>query len=123
MAVDALLEAGDPWWIQKTKTKALQPLLSIFKHFVQDDAPRLEAYNAYSRLYLNRDIHNSDYLANYAAAWRVDDEDAAYSRVPVNLAKVMVDSAHAKVTRQNSGLAMRKVNRNGNRLPQARWTN
>jgi len=99
MATDALLESGSPWWAEKTKTKALSPLLAIYKYFVSEDAPRLQAYNAYSRIYLNRDIANSDYLANYSAAWNV--EDNAYSRVPVNVAKVMVDSAHAKVTRQN----------------------
>lgn len=99
MATDALLESGSPWWTEKTKTKALSPLLAIFRYFVSEDHARLQAYNAYSRIYLNRDIANSDYLANYSAAWNV--EDNAYSRVPVNLAKVMVDSAHAKVTRQN----------------------
>lgn len=101
MATDALLESGSPWWVERTKTKALNPLLAIFKYFVSEDHARLAAYNAYSRIYLNRDIANSDYLANYSAAWKVDDAEAAYSRVPVNLAKVMVDSAHAKVTRQN----------------------
>lgn len=99
IAPEALVETGEPWWVQKTKTKALHPLLAIFKYFVQEDNVRLQAYNAYSRIYLNRDIANSDYLANYSAAWRV--EENSYSRVPVNLAKVMVDSAHAKVTRQN----------------------
>ena len=99
MATDALLEAGAPWWTEKTKTKAVGPLLQIFKYFVGEDSLRLQAYNAYSRIYLNREIAQSDYLANYSAAWSVDDN--AYSRVPVNLAKIMVDSAHAKVTRQN----------------------
>lgn len=101
MANEVLLETGEPWWTQTTKTKALNPLLAIFNSFVSEDSNRLQAYNAYSRIYLNRDISNSDYLANYSAAWKIDDEDAAYSRVPVNLAKVMVDSAHAKITRQN----------------------
>ena len=99
MTTDALLEEGNPWWTEKTKTKAMGPLLQIFKYFVGADSLRLQAYNAYSRIYLNREIAQSDYLANYSAAWSVDDN--AYSRVPVNLAKIMVDSAHAKVTRQN----------------------
>jgi len=89
MATDALLEAGAPWWTEKTKTKAVGPLLQIFKYFVGEDSLRLQAYNAYSRIYLNREIAQSDYLANYSAAWSVDDN--AYSRVPVNLAKIMVD--------------------------------
>ena len=87
------------WWEEKTKPKALDPALGIFKYFQNHDKNRLSAYNAYSRIYLNRDIDDSDYLANYTAAWNA--EDNAYSRVPVNLIKVMIDSAMARVTKQN----------------------
>jgi hypothetical protein len=89
----------EPWWTHTSKSKALGPLLSLFKYFVNEDTQRLAAYDAYSRIYTNRDINSSDYLGAYTAAW--DTEGNSYSRVPVNLAKVMVDSAHARVTRQN----------------------
>lgn len=95
----AALERSTPWWEEKTKTKALPALLSIFKYFVNEDSNRLAAYDAYSRIYLNRNISDSDYLAQYHARWKT--EENSYSGVPVNLAKVMVDSAHAKITRQN----------------------
>ena len=88
-----------PWWEEKSGDKALNPLLGLYKHFVNEDSNRLAAYDAYSRVYMNRDITDSDYLASYRAAWAV--EDNAYSRVPVNLAKTMVDSAVARITRQN----------------------
>jgi hypothetical protein len=87
------------WWEEKTKPKALNPALGIFKYFADHDKNRLSAYNAYSRIYLNRDIDDSDYLANYTAAWNT--EDNSFSRVPVNMVKVMIDSAMARVTKQN----------------------
>jgi hypothetical protein len=89
------------WWEEKTKSKALDPALGIFKFFADHDKERLSAYNAYSRIYLNRDINNSEYLASYTAAWGAGDEDDEYSRVPVNLAKIFIDAAHARVTKQN----------------------
>lgn len=87
------------WWEEKTKPKALSPALGIFQYFANHDQNRLSAYNAYSRIYLNRDIDDSDYLASYTAAWQT--EDNAYSRVPVNLAKIFIDAVHSRVTKQN----------------------
>jgi len=87
------------WWEEKTKPKALSPALGIFKFFADHDKNRLSAYNAYSRIYLNRDIDDSDYLASYTAAWNT--EDNSYSRVPINLAKIFIDAAHARITKQN----------------------
>lgn len=87
------------WWEEKTKPKALSPALGLFKFFADHDTNRLSAYNAYSRIYLNRDIDDSDYLASYTAAWNT--EDNSYSRVPINLAKIFIDAAHARVTKQN----------------------
>ncbi|HUW94432.1 MAG TPA: hypothetical protein VMW58_01480 [Anaerolineae bacterium] len=87
------------WWEEKTKPKALDPALGIFKYFADHDSARLSAYNGYSRVYLNRDINDCDYLASYTAAWNT--EDNSYSRVPVNLVKVLVDAAAARVTKQN----------------------
>lgn len=87
------------WWEEKTKPKALAPALGLFQEFANHDADRLSAYNAYSRIYLNRDIDDCDYLASYTAAWQTEDDD--YSRVPVNLAKIFIDAAHARVTKQN----------------------
>jgi hypothetical protein len=88
-----------PWWEEESPEKALGPLLQLYKYFVGEDEGRLAAIDAYSRIYLNRDIAESDYLAGYTAAW--DIEENAYSRVPVNLSKIMVDSVHARITRQN----------------------
>jgi hypothetical protein len=88
-----------PWWESRTGDEAISSAQTLFRYFVSEDKHRIQAYNAYSRIYLNRDISGSDYLANYSAAWKV--EGNSYSRVPVNVAKIMVDSAHAKVTRQN----------------------
>ena len=87
------------WWEEKTKPKALNGALGIFKYFADHDKDRLAAYNAYSRIYLNRDIDNSDYLASYTAAWNT--EDNAYSRVPINLAKIFIDAAMSRTTKQN----------------------
>lgn len=87
------------WWEQKTRPKALDSALGIFRYFHDRDKDRLSAYNGYSRIYLNRDIDGADYLANYSAAWNF--EDNAYSRVPINLAKTVVDACHARITKQN----------------------
>jgi hypothetical protein len=95
----AFLDMEQPWWEQKTKPKALDPLTQLFKYYVSEDNGRLAAYDAYSRIYLNRDIADSDYLSAYTSAWDIDEN--SYSRVPVNLAKIFVDAAHTKVTRQN----------------------
>jgi hypothetical protein len=87
------------WWEEKTKPKALHPALGIFQYFADHDENRLAAYNAYSRIYLNREIDGSDYLASYTAAWDTEGND--YSRVPVNLAKIFIDAVQARVTKQN----------------------
>ncbi len=87
------------WWEEKTKSKALNGALGLFKWFSDNDKNRLAAYNAYSRIYLNREIDDSDYLASYSSAWNTEDDE--YSRVPINLAKIFIDAAHARVTKQN----------------------
>lgn len=97
--MDAVMNQ-DPWWECDNADDCHQALVSLFKEYVSEDHSRLKAYDAYSKIYVNRDISQNDYLASYNAAWSVGDDDT-YSRVPVNLAKVMVDAAHARVTRQN----------------------
>lgn len=87
------------WWEQKTRSKALDSATGLFSYFHDRDKDRLSAYNGYSRIYLNRDIDGADYLSNYSAAWNF--EDNAYSRVPINLAKTIVDAVHSRVTKQN----------------------
>ena len=86
-----------PWWEESTKTKALPKLQRLFAYYSDQDRDRLSAYTAYSRLYTNRDILGNDYLKNYTAAFSVVGSE--YSRVPLNVCKVMVDAVHARLTR------------------------
>jgi hypothetical protein len=95
----ALSDMGSPWWDEKTKTKALAPATQLFRYIADEDSARLQAYTAYNRIYTNRKIHSNDFLASYTASFAV--EGNAYSRVPINLCKVFVDAAHARITRQN----------------------
>lgn len=87
----------NPWWEEKTRAKAHPKLQRLFKFYADRDAGRLSAYTGYSRLYTNRDMTSSDYLQSYGAAFAINLEQ--YSRVPVNVVKVMTDAVHARVTR------------------------
>jgi hypothetical protein len=86
----------EPWWEEKAKTKALPKLQRLFRFYADRDRGRLSAYTGYERLYTNRDLLGSDYLQNYSAAFKPLNE---FSRVPINVAKVMTDAVHARLTR------------------------
>jgi len=86
-----------PWWEETTKTKALPKVQRLFKFYSDQDRNRLGAYTGYSRLYTNRDILGNEYLKNYTAAFSLDLSE--YSRVPLNVCKVMTDAVHARLTR------------------------
>jgi hypothetical protein len=87
---------SNPWWDEKSATKILPKIERLFRYYVDQDADRLNAYAGYSALYTNRDISGNDFLANYSASFGKDGE---YSRVPLNVCKVMVDAVHARLTR------------------------
>lgn len=86
-----------PWWEESTKTKALPKIQRLFAYYADQDRNRLGAYTGYSRLYTNRDILGNEYLKNYTAAFALD--NASYTRVPLNVCKVMTDAVHARLTR------------------------
>lgn len=95
------LNASDlrnPWWEERTKTKAQGPAQRLFLFYAENDRNRLQAYVAFNRLYTNRDITGNDYTRAYNAAFSLAGND--YSRVPLNVIKVMADAVHARVTRQ-----------------------
>ena len=87
---------SNPWWEEKTATKILPKLSRLFRYYVDQDRDRLNSYAAYSSLYTNRDILGNDYLTGYSAAFSGNGD---YSRVPLNVCKVMVDAVHARLTR------------------------
>lgn len=87
----------NPWWQEKTKTKALPKAERLFKHYAQEDRHRLSAYTGYSKLYTNREIVGNDYLRQYTAAFSLNLSE--YSRVPLNVMKIMIDAVHARLTR------------------------
>lgn len=86
---------SSPWWEEKTGKKMLPKLQRLFRYYVDQDRDRLNAYAAYSALYTNRDILGNDYLTDYRASFSQEE----YSRVPLNVCKVMVDAVHARLTR------------------------
>ena len=86
---------SNPWWEEKTAPKILPKIQRLFRYYVDQDQDRLNAYSAYSALYTNRDILGNDYLGDFRAAF----SGSEYSRVPLNVAKVMTDAVHARLTR------------------------
>lgn len=85
----------NPWWEAKTQKDALDPASRVFKYFADQDKARVQSYTTYTRLYANRQIHGSDFLSNYTAAFAV--EGNRYSRVPLNVAKIHVDALTARI--------------------------
>lgn len=95
------LNASDlrtPWWEEKTKSKAQGPAERLFLHYAENDRNRLAAYVAFNSLYTNRDIRGNEFTRAYTAAYSLEGNE--YSRVPLNVIKVMADAVHARVTRQ-----------------------
>lgn len=88
---------SSPWWEESGQDKAAKRAQKLFRHFVDQDKNRLAAYNAYSQVYTNRDVLSGKYMSQYAAAFSVASTE--YSRLPLNLAKVMVDAVFARLTR------------------------
>ena len=89
--------SAKPWWDAAGKKEAGERAQGLFKHFHDIDKDRLQSYTAYERLYTNRDIRGDGYLKAYSSAFQM--ENAEYSRVPLNVCKVMLDAAHARITR------------------------
>jgi len=88
-------DLSSPWWEEKAQKNVLPKIQRLFRYYVDQDRDRINAYAAYSALYTNRDIFGNDYLQAYNAAFSQSD----YSRVPLNVSKVMVDAVHARLTR------------------------
>lgn len=85
-----------PWWDEKTATKIHPKVSRLFRYYADQSRDRLEAYKAWSSIYTNRDISGgNDILKHYRAAFALNE----YSRVPLNVAKTMVDAVHARLTR------------------------
>lgn len=103
-------ETLDPWWEEEDKDKAKASSRRLFENYVSQDRQRLTAYNAYNRMYTNRKIHGNDYISMYTAAFAT--EGNKYSRVPLNVAKIIIDGAHARVTR--SGIQIKFLTTAGN---------
>ena len=88
-------DLSSPWWEEKAQKNILPKIQRLFRYYVDQDRDRLNAYAAYAALYTNRDILGNDYLTDYRAAFSQEE----YSRVPLNVTKVMVDAVHARLTR------------------------
>jgi len=92
------VESGDlstPWWEEKSKTKILPKVTRLYRYYVDQSRDRLNAYRSWSSVYTNRDIKGDNTLTSYLSAVN----SAQYSRVPLNVAKVMTDAVHARLTR------------------------
>ena len=87
----------DPWWEATSERKVLTTARAMYESYLSADKNRMSAYNAYYRLYTNREIHGNDYISAYTAAYH---KSGGYSRVPLNVIKIIADAAHARVTRQ-----------------------
>jgi len=87
------------WWDEEPGEKQRKVVRAQFERYVSDDSARQIAYNAYNSIYTNRGIAGNDYLSAYTAAF--DRSGLKYTRMPLNVAKIIVDAAHARVTRQS----------------------
>jgi hypothetical protein len=100
MPTGTALEQSDidkPWWEEKTATKALAKVTRLFQHYADHDSERLSAYQGYASLYTNRDLQGNEVSRRYIEAFSPN--LAEYSRVPLNVMKVMIDAVHARLTR------------------------
>lgn len=84
-----------PWWEEKTKSKVQPKVQRLFSYYATNSRGRLDTYTAHSALYTNRDVFGNDHLKAFTAAF----DQSEYSRVPLNVIKVMVDAVHARLTR------------------------
>ena len=98
MSTDTVAQSdfSEPWWEEKSKTKILPKITRLYNYYVDHSRDRLQNYRAWQSVYTNRDIKGIDVLHAYTAAVQVQSQ---YSRVPLNVAKVMVDAVHARLTR------------------------
>jgi len=90
-------DLSNPWWQEKTATKALEKVQRLFSFYAHEDRHRLNAYTAWEALYTNRDLSGQDYLRSYITNMQLGSME--YSRVPLNVIKIMVDAVHARLTR------------------------
>jgi hypothetical protein len=100
MSDPSVLEAEDldvPWWAERTAKKALPKLTRIFQHYAMNSQERLDAYTGMASLYTNRDLHSNGVAKRYIQT--MAPTLAEYSRVPLNVIKVLVDAVHARLTR------------------------
>ena len=83
-----------PWWEEKAKTKVLPKISRLYKFYVDSSRDRLTNYRAWQSIYVNRDIKDNNIRAALNAATQ-----SQFSRVPLNVAKVLTDAVHARITR------------------------
>lgn len=98
-STDSLSQAdlSEPWWLEKTQTKAQEKASRLFQYYADNDRHRIGAYRAWQALYTNRELSGQDYLRAYVSNLKLGDIE--YSRVPLNVIKIMVDAVHARLTR------------------------
>jgi hypothetical protein len=89
------------WWHRKANDQLgiLSTLTADFK-LVTDDNQRAEAYDTYASLYSNRRIDSgAPLLKGYDARWAMD--KGAYTRVPYNLMKQVIDEASSRIIKSH----------------------
>jgi hypothetical protein len=93
-----ITDSSKPWWEHEDDTKAIKAATSLFQDYVAGDQARLSAQDMWNRLYSNRDLSGHSQLASFASSFNSDSRK--FSRVPINVAKVMIDGVHARIVRQ-----------------------
>lgn len=86
------------WWETENVEEAGNRAQDLYGMLTDQDKARQAAYTSYSRLYRNRDIESdqwiSSQLGDFAASQRTE-----FSRLPLNMAKTMVDAVFSRITR------------------------
>lgn len=86
------------WWDEEPGEEQRKVVRAQFERYLSDDRDRLTAYNAWHRMYTNREISGNSHLRGYVSAFT---GGAHYSRCKLNVAKIIIDAVHSRVTRQS----------------------
>lgn len=94
----AFIDLVTPWWEKEDEAEALRAATGLFQEYVTSDQERVSLQDAWDRLYMNRELTGNSILTSFLSSFSFGGKK--FSRIPINVAKVMIDAVFARVTRQ-----------------------
>jgi hypothetical protein len=87
-----------PWWDLEKDSARLKEVKARYQDFAGAAKTRISMQQAWDRLYTNRDLTGNNYLSTFLA--NLLPTGRRYTRLPINVCKVMIDAVYARVVRQ-----------------------